>query len=525
VIRLRYLKTKMCRLGWVILCVIIPLQLGCSEGSSASSSDAFINGDMSLEDAFMRLPMDSSSTTDTIVLPTPLDGRVTADADAPPTPLDGSVMIDAGAPLAPATTCERRTESIHAVRGRTLRVSPVGAERVQLDGREMSLRSAINEAEPGDTVLLMDGVYVLPEAPEGNYSGVYARIPDVTIRGESTDPSRVVIDSSYRGHGGSSGAITIDAPRVTLANLTVRRSIFHLVHLLGNADGVTVHNVRLLDGGQQFLKSSGGGDANIDDVVVSCSHFEMTEDGRRNVWGYGGASTHCYTGGIDSHVGRRWSIHDNSFRGIHCMADENPRPAHGRFPEQRGDELYVGGLAEHAIHMWDAPDGEGHMIERNVIIDCARGIGIGMRNSVFDTVIRNNAITSRFPGGVEHDVGISIERAHNFQLLHNSLIFTHEAGYPNGIEVRWDETSNVLLRGNLLNRVIRLRNGAEAMQEQNREDASTGWFRAPAEGDLHLQGCPPELSEGIPSGDFISDDIDEETRPEFTTIGADQCTE
>ena len=527
------------------LWVVFSLSLGCSQDASSPMSDGALSEDAGPRDSRIEMSLDGDVSTDASApspkldgrvlrdVATPADMRVTSDVATPAdmrmtsdvaTPADMIAMSDAAGGPAQRTACDRLTERVQGSAGRILRVRPAGPEMVQLDGREMTLRQAVNEAADGDTVLLMDGVYGLPEAADGGYSGIYATVANVTIRGESLDASRVVIDSGYRGHGGSSGAITIDAPGVVLANVTVRRSIFHLVHLLGNADGVTVHNVRLLDGGQQFLKSSGG-DNHIDDVVVSCSDFRMTDEGRANVWGYGGRSTHCYTGGIDSHVGRGWHIHDNSFRGIHCTADESPRPAHGRFPEMRGGESYVGGLAEHAIHMWDAPEDGGHTIERNVITDCARGIGIGMRNSVYDTTIRNNVVSSRFPGGGQHDVGISIERGHNIGLFHNTVIFTHVDGYANGIEVRWDETGDVVVRGNLLNRLIRLRNGAEAMQAHNREDASLPWFRAPDEGDLHLRGCPAELVEGIPAAGFVIDDMDEDERPELATLGADQCSQ
>jgi hypothetical protein len=138
---------------------------------------------------------------------------------------------------------------------------------------------------------------------------------------------------------------------------------------------VRIFNVSLVDGGQQFLKASPS-DGTVDDVEVACSRFIMTDDGRGNVWGYGeeDVSTTRYTGGIDTHDACTWVVRNNHFEGIYCDTDPG-RPAHGMKPAERDSQTYAGVLAEHAIHMWNSPEGSGHVIEANTIIDCARGIG------------------------------------------------------------------------------------------------------------------------------------------------------
>ena len=387
---------------------------------------------------------------------------------------------------------------------------------------EMSLRQAVSSASSGDTVLLADGTYTLPEADSGGFSGIYITVPDVTVRSESGDAEAVVIDGEYRSHGDGSAPITIAARGVAIADLTVRRSIFHLIHIWADGDGAMVHNVNLLDGGQQFLKSSVN-EGSVDDVEVSCSQFRMTNEGRDNVWGYGDSSgnTTCYTGGIDTHNARNWDVHDNLFEGIYCTADGVARPAHGRFPEQRGNMTYTGGLSEHAVHMWDSEAGSGHNISGNRIINCARGIGIGLVDTVYGTRVINNTVFSEHPESREHDVGIIIERGVDMLVAHNTVFMSDPNAYGAGIEVRWEVTSGVTLHGNLSNREIRSRDGAVFAELGNVQAGEEGWFVDAPAGDLHLARCAAVGT--VPQHAEVTTDMDGATRSDPTSVGADAC--
>lgn len=437
---------------------------------------------------------------------------------------DGSPGVDVG-PIEPTAGCAEISESIIASTGTTITVRPTGDGTVMVDGGgEMSLRNAIRSANDGDTVLLEDGTYTLPAADPGGFSGVYITTPNVTVRGASGNADAVIIDSAYRLHGSGSSAIVVDAPGVVLADFTVRRAVYHLIHLWADGDDVLIHNVRMLDGGQQFLKSSPGSSASVDNVEVSCSTFLMTNEGRDNVWGYGAldGNTSCYTGGIDTHDSRNWHVHDSRFEGIYCLPDGPRRPAHGQAPDERGGETYVGGLSEHAIHMWDSAEGSGHLIERNHIINCARGIGLGFRTDVYGSIIRNNLLFSSFAASREHDVGIGVERAHNTEIHHNTIFFSNGSAYPNSIEYRYDVTSNVTIHHNLVNGRIHSRNDAVADVSGNNTDAEASWFRDGANGDLHLASCDVEAMVGTADEVTVETDVDGESRTRGV-IGADEC--
>ena len=433
---------------------------------------------------------------------------------------------DSSVPPPAPSGCAERGAAIVAATGHTITVSPAGDGMVSVGGATRTLREVVSDAAEGDTVLLEDGTYTLPAASDGSFTGLYFTTPNVTLRAVSGDPSGVTIDAAYRSLGGESAAITVAASGVVLADFTVAHSVFHLIHLWADGDDAVVHDVHLVDGGQQFLKASPRSGETVDGAEISCSRFIMTAEGRDNVWGYGPADggTRCYTGGVDTHNARDWNLHDNYFEGIYCNAGGVQRPAHGVASDVRGGMTYTGGLAEHAIHMWDSEAGSGHLIERNRVVNCARGIGLGLRDDVYGTVIQNNMVFSEFAGGSQHDVGIIVERAHDTQVDNNTVIFTSAAAYANAIEYRWDVTANLSVRNNLTNQRIQSRNGATATMSGNVTDASGTWFRSLASGDLHLARC--DEASVVGAGTVlasVTQDIDGEPRGDSNDVGADDC--
>ncbi len=440
-------------------------------------------------------------------------------ADAPP-----NTEFDAGG--AGSATCSERGMMLPTRNGNVVVVDAAGPGMVTVGGEMMTLRQVISDAQPQDTILLGAGVYTFSEAAEGDYTGLYFTTPDITLRSSSGNAGAVILDSAYADHGAETGVITIAASRVVVADLTVRRSIFHLIHLVSGSDEAIIHNVALEDGGQQFLKASPGS-GNVDAVEVSCSRFLMSASGRDNVWGYGSqdGNTRCYTGGIDTHSATNWHIHDSRFEGIYCDATGVQRPAHGKKASVRNGMTYQGGLAEQAIHMWDSEQGSAHTIERNRIKNCARGIGIGLSDDVYGGVIRNNMIFSEHAESQEHDVGIGVARGHDMLIANNTVYYSHANGYPNAIEYRWPETSGLRVFNNLSNREVSARNNASASLENNVVNANASWFVNANNGDLHLSECNEStiVGEGTELTE-VADDFDAEPRNASNDIGADQCT-
>lgn len=389
-----------------------------------------------------------------------------------------------------------------------------------------TLQDVIQGADAGTIILLEDGTYTLADAAGGSFSGLYVTKANIVLRSKSGHRDAVIVDSNYADHGGSTAVITVDAPGVVLADFTVKRSIFHLIHLWADGDNAVIHNVVLVDGGEQFLKASPGDPNTVDGVEVTCSAFVMTAAGRDNVWGYGGqdGSTRCYTGGIDAHQSRDWVVADNTFEGIYCNAGGVQRPAHGKKGSERGNQTYTGGLAEHAIHMWDSPQGSAHTIERNHIVNCARGIGIGLVDNVYGTVVRNNMIFSAHAASGEHDVGINVDRGQNVSVLDNTIYFSSAQAYPNAIEYRYGVSSGLQIKNNLTNKLVLARDGATASLGGNVQNAQGSWFANASAGDLHLASCSVAAVAGKGVAlSAVSDDFDGDPRGSAIDVGADQC--
>jgi hypothetical protein len=215
-------------------------------------------------------------------------------------------------------------------------------------------------------------------------------------------------------------------------------------------------------------------------------------------------------------------VHDSHFEGIYCDTDPG-RPAHGKKGPDRDNQTYSGGLAEHAVHMWNSASGTGHIIERNRIVDCGRGIGIGLADTVYGTIIRNNVLSSAFGASGEHDIAITVERGINTSVLFNTIYYGNENAYPNSIEIRWAETDNITVHGNFTTGVIALRDGATATERDNITSTPESAFLNPNTGDFNWANCVL-AAQAAPHAE-AADDFLGTARGTAPTVGAYECVE
>jgi len=201
---------------------------------------------------------------------------------------------------------------------------------------------------------------------------------------------------------------------------------------------------------------------------------------------------------LDIHKGNGWIVRDNVFTDI-ISPSEN--------------------VAEHAIHFWD--NSQDNIVERNLIVNCDRGIGFGLGSSGnTGGIIRNNMIYNN-GSGMFHDVGIGLESSPFSDVYNNTVHVEH----LNAIEYRFEETNGGSIINNLTNKPITSRNGGSAFVDNNYENAQAFWYENIIEGDLHLQS---EISEVIDQGlaleEFVLDDMDKNSRPAGLAydIGADE---
>jgi hypothetical protein len=365
----------------------------------------------------------------------------------------------------------------------TLAAGPVGAQ--QIVSTVAGLESAVSAANAGTAsseILVADGTYALAQP-------LALRANGMVVRSQSGSRTAVVLQGS-----GLTGGIThlfhVFGHDVTIADLTLRNVWNHAVQVHGeapsSADRTVLRNLVIQDTGQQMVKVSykQGAAASADGGLVEGCLFEYTA----------GIGPQYYIGGIDAHQAQDWVVRGNTFRGI-------------RSPDAN--------VAEHAVHFWS--DAGGTLVERNLIVDCDRGIGFGLGNRGHQGgIIRNNMIYHANLGADRGDVGIELESAVGTQVYNNTVYQEH--GYPTAISVRWAVSSayvaNNLLRTTGGGQVIWKRDGATLTQEANVTTAQAGWFVDLAAGNLRLSGAVAAvIDQGVAVAGLI-DDFDGRPRPQ-----------
>jgi hypothetical protein len=340
------------------------------------------------------------------------------------------------------------------------------------------LFEAVKRARPGATILLADGEYRLPRILD-------IPTPGVTLRSRTGNRDAVVLRGGGMTEQQVGVAVSVSAADITLADLTIGWVRYHAVQVRGEraASRVTLHNVHLLDTGQQLLKgSTARNNVHADDGLVACSLIE-----------YSDSAPSDYTNGVDVLAGRGWTVRDNVLRQI-------------RGPGK--------GSAGPAILFWVGS--ERIMIERNLVIDSFRGIALGLKPQpagfdAKDSSIVNNVVVNLQAWG---DEGIEANAAPNTRIDHNTVLM--DGTLPWSISVRFGGTT-AQVRNNLTNRSIVLRNGGEATRTGNVVGARPDWFLAPAGADLRLQPGVEGLrgSEAVPE---VDTDFDGRPRPKGADV-------
>jgi hypothetical protein len=357
------------------------------------------------------------------------------------------------------------------------------------------LAQAVADANRGGDKLiqLADGVYQLDDM-------LWLEADGVTVEGLSGRRGAVVIQGR-----GMDGAVThvfnLAGSDFTVRHLSMGLVSQHALQTQPAAQAPTVYDVRLFDTGEQMLKvawNPAQPEAHTDRGLVENCLFEYTAE----------FGPQYYIGGVDCHRGEGWVVRGNVFRNI-------------KSPETSP--------AEHAIHFWSWA--RGTLIENNVIINCDRGIGLGLgERGHADGVVRNNMIYHRADDAGAADVGIGLESAPGSWVYHNTVLL--DSGYPHAIEYRFAQTSDARIFNNLTNRAIASRDGGAAELSHNLAGARAGWFRDPAAGDLHLASPVAEVVdrghglEGLTTGGGLQD-IDGDLRPQGAApdLGADEYGE
>lgn len=357
---------------------------------------------------------------------------------------------------------------------------------------ESALRNAVaaaNSAGGNRIILIADGTYTLTDT-------LYVNVPNVTIAGQSGMREKVIIQGDAMSANANVGSlIRVAGSNFQLHDITLQRSKYHLIQVAGeqNADGPVIRDCILRDAYEQLLKVSSDSSkptVSSDNGLVENCLFEYTA----------GIGPQYYIGGIDAHGSKNWVIRGNTFKSI-ISPDTS--------------------VAEFAVHFWNGS--ANNTVERNIIINCDRGIGFGMdgRGNT-GGIIRNNTIYHASGNGQYADAAIALIESPGTQVYNNTVYM--ENSYPWAIEYRFASTTNVLIKNNLTNKTIQQRDGASGTVASNLTSALASWFVNASAGNLRLA-----IAQGavVDKGQFVSgltDDLDGDSRPQGDgiDIGADE---
>jgi hypothetical protein len=358
---------------------------------------------------------------------------------------------------------------------------PPPAGKVVVVRTEPELQAAVSALASRTTVLIRPGTYRLTRTLE-----VRGPLTDVAIRGATASRDDVVLVGAGRdnpSYGNVQHGIWVsgDVQRLLVANLTIRDVYYHSICFNPGPQAPRVYNVRLVNGGQQLLKSNPNADGSgVNDAVVEYSLLEYEPTARDD-----------YANAIDVHGGARWVIRNNLIRNVRAPA---------------------GQMAGPAVLMWNHT--ADAVVEANTFINCQREIALGLitRPSHDNTrgIIRNNFIyrDSDLTGG---DVAIGVFDSPGTRVLHNTILMSDT--YPNAIEYRFAGAAGLVIADNLSNRAIVARDGASAAVRGNDTAATPGLFVNPSGGDLRLLPSATRLIDKADPDPAVPTDWEGQDRP------------
>jgi hypothetical protein len=295
-----------------------------------------------------------------------------------------------------------------------------------------------NNAGGNTAIYLSNGHYEITKTLQINK-------PNILLLSHSGDPKKVVLS----GPGMQSQVevfhiLLVASHGIVVDGMTFQNASHHLIQVQGekNADNFILRNCVLQDSYQQLIKITASNGFTADNGYIENCIFQYSE----------GIGPNWYIGGIDAHGATNWIVQNNLFLNI-------------KSPKQR--------ISEHAVHFWNKS--KHNIVRNNFFVDNDRAIGFGMKlksraDRTQDNIggsIHNNLIYHSSKNVGFADVGIIIENSPDTVISNNFIYQLHK--YPNAIEFRFDDTDNVTIENNTINRNITSRSGAKATLRNNKK--------------------------------------------------------
>jgi hypothetical protein len=376
-----------------------------------------------------------------------------------------------------------------------LGLDPTWAAEIPVDNAR-KLAKAMREAEPGDTITLAPGTYVLQKRLRAATAGTADR--PITVRASGVDDAVIEVSTTE--------GINVSAPYWRFENLDMvgvcdtHSACEHAFHIVGDADGVVVAGSRLRDFNAAIkgnvAKDESGEWATPDHVIIEGNEIFNAIP----------RETDNPVTTIDVVGGEGWIVRDNL---IHD------------FGKAGGN-----GVSYAAFLKGNSKDG---LFERNVVL-CSwlheggtrvgLSFGGGGGSGQFcldgcpqlhrDGVMRNNLIAFC------SDAGIYLNRARDVAIHNNTLYRT------GGIEARFEDTV-ADIRNNALDGPVATRDGATVFADANAAAGTEevrSWFADPDALDFGLRDGAPLLDAADPGVVGPADDLCGSPRDGAPDIGA-----
>ena len=166
------------------------------------------------------------------------------------------------------------------------------------------LLNAINNLSSGQTIAIAAGVYDLSGVTDAIY--IPQGISNWAIRGETGDRDDVIIRGAGMNGSVQFGFWIGNSTHGTIADLTIDGMRDHGIIANPGAHDMLYHGLRIVDVGDQFIKSNPAGTGQGNDRgIVEYSIFE-----------YRTTAPDDYTNGVDVHGGDDWLVQYNLFKNF-----------------------------------------------------------------------------------------------------------------------------------------------------------------------------------------------------------------
>jgi len=350
------------------------------------------------------------------------------------------------------------------------------------------LNHAMHNLSPGDEVVLAPGYY---DQRLGH--GYYISVPNVTIRGATGDRDDVVLfGGGMNDPNGIHESLQFAASDITVKDLTISGFYHHGIHVQPGSHGAHIDNVKTLNIGQQHMKI-GTSSVYTDNGIVENCLMEQTEPRTNH-------PILNYTGGVDALGARNWIIRDNVVMNI------------------QGETGEGGG----GIFFWQ--NVFNPTVERNVVIDCDRGIAMGNPgyqgpNNIVGGIVRNNFICHA------NEINLELIATTDLKVYNNTIYGESGSSYNRAVSMEGAITSGLEIFNNLIHGVIADRGlPYSSLNNITGSTPDASWFADVLAGDLHLTAAAVPAIDGAQALPEVLDDIDGQLRPfgDLPDIGADE---